>query len=71
MPTTASRPKLVVSCDGHGVVGHTGSRLLADLADLADATGLTAAFTDVLRGCAACSHAAPGTLPAGTRWTSQ
>ncbi|MFE4423046.1 transposase, partial [Streptomyces sp. NPDC056817] len=44
--TTASRPKLVVSADGHGVVSHAGSRLLADLAD---ATGLTAAFNDVLR----------------------
>lgn len=46
MHTTASRPKLVVSADGHGVVSHAGSRLLADLAD---ATGLTAAFTDALR----------------------
>jgi hypothetical protein len=44
--TTSSRPKLVVSADGHGVVSHAGSRLLADLAD---ATGLTAAFTDALR----------------------
>jgi hypothetical protein len=43
--TTGSRPKLVVSCDGHGVVSHAGSRLLADLAD---ATGLSAAFTDAL-----------------------
>jgi hypothetical protein len=34
-----SRPKLVVSADGRGVVGHAGSRLLADLAD---ATGLRA-----------------------------
>lgn len=46
MHTTGSRPKLVVSADGHGVVSHAGSRLLADLAD---ATGLTAAFTDALR----------------------
>ncbi|MFD0504495.1 IS1380 family transposase [Streptomyces chiangmaiensis] len=44
--TTGSRPKLVVSADGHGVVSHAGSRLLADLAD---ATSLTAAFTDALR----------------------
>ena len=46
MQTTGSRPKLVVSADGRGVVSHAGSRLLADLAD---ATGLTAAFTDALR----------------------
>lgn len=46
MHTTGSRPKLVVSADGHGVVAHAGSRLLADLAD---ATGLTDAFTDALR----------------------
>jgi hypothetical protein len=29
-----SRPKLVVSADGRGVVNHAGSRLLADLADV-------------------------------------
>ncbi|MGV9565122.1 IS1380 family transposase [Streptomyces sp. NPDC003480] len=46
MHTTGSRPKLVVSADGRGVVSHAGSRLLADLAD---ATGLTTAFTDALR----------------------
>lgn len=46
MQTTGSRPKLVVSSDGRGVVSHAGSRLPADLAD---ATGLTAAFTDALR----------------------
>jgi hypothetical protein len=34
-----------VSADGHGVVSHAGSRLLADLADV---TGLTSAFTDAL-----------------------
>ncbi|MER7820821.1 transposase, partial [Streptomyces sp. NPDC096153] len=44
--TTGSRPRLVVSADGRGVVSHAGSRLLADLAD---ATGLTGAFTDALR----------------------
>ncbi|MEV0530631.1 transposase [Kitasatospora sp. NPDC050463] len=42
---TRSRPKLVVSADGHGVVNHAGSRLLADLAD---ATTLTSAFSDAL-----------------------
>ncbi|WP_405842360.1 IS1380 family transposase [Streptomyces platensis] len=46
MHTTASRPKLVVSADGRGVVSHAGSRLLADLADV---TGLTGAFADALR----------------------
>lgn len=46
MHTTGSRPKLVVSADGRGVVNHAGSRLLADLADV---TGLTGAFTDGLR----------------------
>jgi len=44
--TTGSRPKLVVSADGRGVVSHAGSRLLADLANV---TGLTTAFTDELR----------------------
>jgi hypothetical protein len=44
--TTGSRPKLVVPADGCGVVSHPGSRLLADLADVA---GLTGAFTDALR----------------------
>ncbi|MGA5880767.1 IS1380 family transposase [Streptomyces cellulosae] len=46
MHTTGSRPRLVVSSDGFGVVGHAGSRLLADLADV---TGLTGVFTDALR----------------------
>ncbi|WP_459650433.1 IS1380 family transposase [Kitasatospora sp. Ki12] len=46
MHTTRSRPKLVVSADGNGVVSHAGSRLLADLAD---ATTLTSAFSDALR----------------------
>ncbi|WP_220297038.1 IS1380 family transposase [Streptomyces sp. MBT84] len=43
--TTGSRPKLVVSPDGRGVVSHAGSRLLADLAD---ATGLTGSFANAL-----------------------
>ncbi|MFJ2866787.1 IS1380 family transposase [Kitasatospora sp. NPDC087314] len=46
MHTTGSRPRLVVSTDGRGVVSHAGSRLLADLAE---ATGLTHAFGDALR----------------------
>ncbi|WP_328946312.1 IS1380 family transposase [Streptomyces sp. NBC_00250] len=45
MRTARPRPKLVVSADGHGVVNHAGSRLLADLAD---ATSLTSAFSDAL-----------------------
>lgn len=40
------RPKIHVSADGSGVVGHVGARLLADLAD---ATGLTAAYSAALR----------------------
>ncbi|MER6400101.1 hypothetical protein ABT263_29260, partial [Kitasatospora sp. NPDC001603] len=42
---TRSRPKLVVSADGHGVVSRAGSRLLADLAG---ATSLTSAFSEAL-----------------------
>jgi hypothetical protein len=45
MQVTGSRPKIVVSADGRGVVGHAGTRLLADLAD---ATGLTVAFSEAL-----------------------
>ncbi|WP_241200410.1 transposase, partial [Streptomyces sp. ADI92-24] len=40
------RPKVQVSADGSGVVGHAGARLLTDLAD---ATGLTAAYSTALR----------------------
>ncbi|MEU1173362.1 transposase [Streptomyces microflavus] len=40
------RPKVHVSADGSGAVGHAGARLLADLAD---ATGLTAAYSAALR----------------------
>lgn len=45
MQVTGSRPKIVVVADGRGVVGHAGARLLTDLAD---ATGLTSAFSDAL-----------------------
>jgi hypothetical protein len=45
--TTRTRPKIVVTGDGRGVVGHAGARLLADLAD---ATGLTSAFSQALVG---------------------
>jgi thioesterase domain-containing protein len=40
------RPKVHVSADGSGVIGHAGARLLADLAE---ATGLTAAYSTALR----------------------
>jgi hypothetical protein len=42
---TSSRPKIVVTADGRGVVGHAGTRLLADLAD---ATGLSVALDEAL-----------------------
>jgi Transposase DDE domain group 1 len=42
---TSSRPKIVVTADGRGVVGHAGARLLVDLAD---ASGLSAAMSDAL-----------------------
>ncbi|WP_434100992.1 IS1380 family transposase [Streptomyces microflavus] len=41
-----SRPRLHVSTDGAGVVGHAGARLLANLADV---TGLTSAYSTALR----------------------
>ena len=47
MHVTGSRPKIVAAADGRGVVGHAGARLLADLADT---TGLTGAFSDALAG---------------------
>jgi hypothetical protein len=34
---TAARPKITVTADGRGVVGHAGTRLLADIAEV---TGL-------------------------------
>ena len=37
----------MVTGDGRGVVGHAGVRLLTDLAD---ATGLTSAFSEALAG---------------------
>ena len=45
MKRTSSRPKIVVTADGRGVVGHAGTRLLVDLAD---ATGLASAVSDAL-----------------------
>ena len=45
MQGIGSCPRLHVSADGSGVVGHAGARLLADLAD---ATGLTSAYSTAL-----------------------
>jgi hypothetical protein len=42
---TVSRPKVIVTGGGRGVVGHAGTRLLSDLAE---STGLTMAFSDAL-----------------------
>lgn len=47
MKSTGTRPKVTVSADGRGVVGRAGARLLADVAD---ATGLTSAFSEALAG---------------------
>lgn len=47
MKATRTRPKIIVSADGRGVVGHAGARLLADVAD---ATGLTSAVSEALAG---------------------
>lgn len=47
MKATPTRPKIVVTGDGRGVVSHAGARLLADLAD---ATGLTSTFSQALAG---------------------
>jgi hypothetical protein len=35
---TNSRPRFEVTCDGAGVVGHTGAALLAELADRLELT---------------------------------
>ena len=45
MKATTSRPRLVVSSDGLGVIGHAGPHLLADLTD---ATGPEPGFVDTL-----------------------
>jgi hypothetical protein len=64
MRGTWTRPKLTVSADGAGVVSHAGTRLVADLAD---ATGLTAGFGDVLAGLR--QRDTGHDPPAGSRWT--
>ena len=45
MQATGSRPKIVVSGHGRGVVGHVGTRLLADVAEV---TGLASGFVQAL-----------------------
>jgi hypothetical protein len=40
-----ARPKIIVSADGRGVVGHVGARLFADVAEV---TGLTSACSEML-----------------------
>ena len=45
MKVTGTRPKIVVSADGRGVVSHVGARLLADVAE---ATGLTRACGEAM-----------------------
>ena len=45
MHVTGSRPRLFVTADGRGVVGHAGTRLLVDVAD---ATGLSCRFREAL-----------------------
>jgi hypothetical protein len=50
MQRTAARPKVMVSADGRGVVGHAGTRLLTDVAEV---TGLAAGFVEGWRRCGA------------------
>ncbi len=45
MKRTGTRPKIVVTADWRGVVGHVGARLLTDLAD---ATGLSESVSESL-----------------------
>ena len=47
MQATTTRPKIVVTADGAGVVAHVGSRLLADVADR---TTLNGELSEVLGG---------------------
>lgn len=47
MQATATCPKITVTGGGWGVVGDAGARMLADLAD---ATSLTSAFSQALAG---------------------
>ena len=49
MQTTSTRPTVVVTADGTGVVSHVGSRLLADVADRACLTSELSAELGSLR----------------------
>jgi hypothetical protein len=46
---TTTRPKIIVTADGAGVVSHAGSRLLADVADRTTLTGELCHALGVLR----------------------
>lgn len=46
MKATTTRPKIIVTADGAGVVSHAGSRLLADIADHTTLTGELAQALD-------------------------
>jgi Transposase DDE domain group 1 len=46
----ATRPKIMATADGAGVVSHAGTRLLADLADATTLTGELSAALDGVRG---------------------
>lgn len=49
MQATTTRPKIIVTADGAGVVSHAGSRLLADVADRTTVIGELSQALDVLR----------------------
>jgi len=65
MQGTWSRPKLSSAANGTSVVGHTGTRLMGDLADPARLTGT---FADGLYP-PDCAAATPVTTPAGSQST--
>jgi len=46
---TTTRPKIIVTADGAGVVSYVGSRLLGDVADRTTLTGELSAACDGLR----------------------
>jgi hypothetical protein len=54
---TTTRPQITVTTDGEGVVSHTGSRLLADVADRST---LTAELAEGLDGGTAQAAGPPG-----------
>src|SRR5207237_199645 len=68
--TSSPRPRLRVSADGRGVVGHAGTRMLANLAE---ATGLESGFIDALADASAFGRrrARAGTAPRRTGETAR